>query len=71
MVLCEKALTAINQKLEPHEKLSHVFISAEVWGVENGMLTPTLKMKRAAIEKLYEAQAQQLMSASNKLVQVI
>jgi long-chain acyl-CoA synthetase len=71
LVLCEKALTAINQSLEPHEKLSHIFISAEVWGIENGMLTPTLKMKRTAIEKQYETKVQRSISLTKDLVQII
>jgi long-subunit acyl-CoA synthetase (AMP-forming) len=29
-------------------------VTKEAWGVENGLLTPTLKVKRNAMDKRYE-----------------
>jgi long-chain acyl-CoA synthetase len=69
--LCEEQLNAINPTLEPHERVSHVFITADVWGIDNGMLTPTLKMKRAAIEGAYQKPAGELMEQSTAPVIVI
>jgi long-subunit acyl-CoA synthetase (AMP-forming) len=40
----------INRELEEHEHLQFIAIAKDEWQVENGFLTPTLKIKRAAIE---------------------
>ncbi len=71
MQICQEQLSKLNLKLEAHERLSHIFISHQNWGVDNGMLTPTLKMKRDAIEKFYLSQAEQLMSSSSESVLLI
>ncbi|MEM6730414.1 MAG: AMP-binding protein [Myxococcota bacterium] len=44
----------INAHLMKHEKLSHVVIAQEPWEIANGKLTPTLKIKRSAIERDFE-----------------
>ena len=46
-------LTAINKTLDPHEQLETVVVLSEEWTTENGMLAPTLKLRRGAIEKKY------------------
>jgi len=38
-----------------YAKIRRVSICKEPWSIENGMLTPTLKMKRAIIEKNYSS----------------
>lgn len=43
----------INAKLDAHEQLETIAVAREEWTIENGMLTPTLKLKRAAIEDRY------------------
>lgn len=49
----EKTLQKVNQRLEAHQKLSHLIISKEAWSIDNGLLTPTMKIKRNVIEKKY------------------
>ena len=53
----ERALTEhlqrVNPELDHHEKLSFLSIVPDVWAVENGFLTPTLKLKRAVIDDTY------------------
>jgi long-chain acyl-CoA synthetase len=46
-------LESVNRRLDPHERLSCVVIAAETWTIENGVLTPTLKIRRDAIEARY------------------
>jgi len=45
------ALDSVNTKLEAHERISHIIICQEPWTPDNGLLTPTLKMKRDEIEE--------------------
>lgn len=46
-------LVNINAKLEKHEKLDYLVICKEAWTIDNGLLTPTLKIKRNLIEDKY------------------
>tara|TARA_B100001142_G_scaffold328927_1_gene390434 strand:- start:7251 stop:8885 length:1635 start_codon:yes stop_codon:yes gene_type:complete len=44
----------VNPKLDMHEKIHNFVVVKEEWTVENKLLTPTMKIKRNAIEKLYK-----------------
>jgi len=46
-------LEVVNPKLDNHEKIHNFVVVKEDWTVENKLLTPTMKIKRNAIEKLY------------------
>jgi long-chain acyl-CoA synthetase len=46
---------AVNAQLDDHEQLDFFCIVAEPWTVEAGFITPTLKVKRPAIEAHYGA----------------
>jgi long-chain acyl-CoA synthetase len=48
----EDLLQSVNQQLEKHERLEKAVI-VPGWTVENEFLTPTLKLRRSAIEKNY------------------
>lgn len=50
----EKTLQEINNQLESYKKVSTLVLMDEEWTVENGLTTPTLKIKRNAIDKKYE-----------------
>lgn len=45
----------INRNLEEHEKLEFLVVVKESWKIKNGLLTPTLKIKRDVIESRYSA----------------
>lgn len=49
----ESDLERLNQELEPHERLASLVVVSETWEVDNGLLTPTLKIKRDVIEARY------------------
>ena len=51
----EKLRTALNPSLDAHEQLGKMVLVEEEWSVENGMLTPSFKIKRNEIEKKYAA----------------
>jgi long-subunit acyl-CoA synthetase (AMP-forming) len=42
-----------NKEVGGYKMLSHLIIAKEPWTVENGILTPTLKVKRAKIDQAY------------------
>jgi long-subunit acyl-CoA synthetase (AMP-forming) len=46
-------LKKTNAALDPHEHLQKLVVLSESWTIENGLLTPTMKVKRDAIEKRY------------------
>lgn len=47
----QASILKVNGPLEPHEKVNAVVILQEEWTVENGLMTPSLKLKRNEIEK--------------------
>lgn len=47
-------LNTINGKLESHERLDRVIVMAQPWSIENGLLTPTLKVRRHLVEETYK-----------------
>lgn len=49
-------LKAINKDLPDYEQLRMFVIVRQPWSIENGCLTPTMKIKRAKIEHVAEAQ---------------
>jgi long-subunit acyl-CoA synthetase (AMP-forming) len=51
--LLQLHLSQVNAKLDQHERLEKLIVMREEWTVDNGLLTPTLKLKRAAIEAKY------------------
>lgn len=46
-------LRAINNKLEHHEQLAKMIVCKDEWTIVNGLLTPTLKIKRKNIDAQY------------------
>ncbi|MDJ0698711.1 MAG: AMP-binding protein [Woeseiaceae bacterium] len=49
----QATLEEVNGNLESHERLAHAFIANEEWTAGNGLLTPTLKLKRNVLEEKY------------------
>ena len=46
-------LSSVNHGLEAHERLARLIIVGDEWTTENGLLTPTLKVKRDVLESRY------------------
>jgi long-chain acyl-CoA synthetase len=55
----EQALIAqmeqVNVNLDPHERMNLIAIADGPWSISNGLLTPTLKIKRTLVEHRYLA----------------
>lgn len=49
----ETLLAEVNGALDKHERLHRLVVVKDSWAVENGFLTPTLKIKRNVIEARY------------------
>lgn len=49
-------LARVNASLSDHEQLHTLVIAREPWSIDNGMLTPTMKLKRSRIETALEPQ---------------
>lgn len=47
-------LEQVNSRLEGHEQLDTLIVMSEDWTTENGLLTPTLKIKRTVVEEKYQ-----------------
>lgn len=52
-------LQQFNQTLASHEKIKGVLVVESPWSIENGVLTPTLKIKRHVLEQRYHELGQQ------------
>lgn len=48
----QQTLKEVNAKLASHEKVKKIICVKDPWSVENGLMTPTLKIKRNVIHKL-------------------
>jgi long-chain acyl-CoA synthetase len=49
-----ETVKTMNPSLEKHEKIEKVVIMKEEWNVDNGLTTPTMKVKRNSIEKIHQ-----------------
>lgn len=45
-----RLLQEVNRELAAHERLHMIVVAGEPWSIENGFLTPTMKIRRSRIE---------------------
>ena len=46
-------MDAVNGSLEDHERIAKAIVVKESWTIDNGIMTPTMKVKRNEVEKKY------------------
>lgn len=51
----QKTIEGANKSLEKYEHIQVAVIVRESWSIENGLMTPSLKIKRNAVEKRYQS----------------
>ncbi len=51
--LLSSRLKEVNEQLPGYKKIASVVVGKEAWTVENGLITPTLKIKRNQVDKKY------------------
>ncbi len=61
-------VSKVNPTLEKHEKIEKVVIMKEDWNVDNGLTTPSLKVKRNAIEKIHQPYYSQWFHCDEKVI---
>ena len=64
----EVHLKAINATLDPHEQLECLVVVTTAWTVENGFVTPTMKVKRNRIEEAYAAMYERWTEQRSKVI---
>ena len=61
-------LMTVNLELDPHEQLEVLVLMTEPWTVENGLITPTFKVKRNVLETRYDGQFDAWTSGNRRVV---
>ena len=59
---------SVNGQIEHHEILDRLFIVKKPWTPENGILTPTLKIKRNVIESTYDGLMEKYRDSKTRIV---
>ncbi len=52
----KELISNVNRDIDPYERLEKAVILNNDWTIDNGLLTPTLKIKRTEVEKIYQPQ---------------
>lgn len=64
----EKTLSEVNLQVANYEKISSVVILSEPWEVSNGILTPTLKIKRDRLNQVFNHKFEDWSQSKNLVI---
>jgi long-subunit acyl-CoA synthetase (AMP-forming) len=64
----EALLKEVNQEVEEFERLQFLVVVKDPWLIENGFLTPTMKMKRTKLEDTYGPKTDEWYGAGKRIV---
>jgi len=64
----EALLKTVNATLEDHEQLDYVVVVKDQWTMENGFLTPTMKIKRNVVEERYLPHADEWVAMRKRVI---
>lgn len=63
-----QAIHQVNASLEKYEHIERAVIVQERWSIENGLMTPSMKIRRMAVEKRYESRYLEWLSRDDTVV---
>ena len=63
-----RILKVVNDKVADYEQLRMMVVAKEPWSIDNGLLTPTMKIKRAKIEAAVQANVDKWYTAKGPVV---
>jgi long-chain acyl-CoA synthetase len=63
-----KLLAEVNGSVADYEQLKMIVVAREPWSIENGFLTPTMKIKRTKIEKMLEPEVERWYTDKQKVL---
>ncbi len=61
-------LTQVNSELDPHERLQFLALVDGPWDITSGLITPTLKLKRDALEHRYASRVDEWVAAQKPVL---
>ena len=61
-------LDEVNAAVAQYERLEFLAIAKDEWLIENGLLTPTMKIKRSALEGVYDPQLEGWYQSDEKVI---
>jgi long-chain acyl-CoA synthetase len=64
----KRTLEVTNPKFETYERIKKIIVLEEEWTVENNLLTPSMKIKRNHVEKLYKSKYVEWYDESGKIL---
>jgi long-chain acyl-CoA synthetase len=64
----QQAISDVNTTLEQFEHIQVAVIVRDTWSIENGLMTPSMKIKRNAIEKRYQEKYKEWISRDGVVV---
>ncbi|MCO5102276.1 MAG: AMP-binding protein [Burkholderiaceae bacterium] len=63
----ERLLDEVNRDVADYEQLRMIVVTREPWAIENGYLTPTMKVRRSRIEAAVEAHVERWYAGGQKV----
>ena len=63
----ERLLDRVNRDVADYEQLRMIVVTREPWAIENGFLTPTMKVRRSRIEAAVQAQVERWYAGGQKV----
>ena len=64
----ESTRSSVNSSIPNYQRVSKIIVIDESWSVENGMLTPTLKVKRNVMNERFRDAMQDWQNASDSIL---
>lgn len=62
------SLEQVNAGLEAHEAVAGIVVVKEPWSIDNGFLTPTMKIKRHSVEERYAGLVNQCLESKQPVI---